>query len=73
MRKYIVKFLSKFHGRGIKISQINSIRVSKPMAIDSISSVPLARSDVILRAMNHRFFVLSMPLLIVSSCALGVP
>ena len=29
MRKRIVEFLSKFQGRGIQISRVNSIRVSK--------------------------------------------
>ena len=30
IHKWTVEFLSKFQGRGIKIVQINSIRISKP-------------------------------------------
>ena len=31
LRKYMVQFLSKFYGRGIKIAGVNSIRIAKPL------------------------------------------
>ena len=30
MRKFMIKFLSKFQSRGIKIARVNSIPVAKP-------------------------------------------
>ena len=36
MRKGMVKFLSKFQGRGIKITRVNSVRFFKPLIFDNI-------------------------------------
>ena len=36
MRKYIVEFLNKFHGPGIKIDRVNAIHVAKPFIFFTI-------------------------------------
>ena len=52
MWKWIVKFLSKFQGRSIKIDRVSSIRVSKSTIFFNILSAVARLSDVI---MSYRF------------------
>ena len=48
----MVEFLSKFHGRGIKIARVNYIRVAKPLIFLQYLTCCCSLSDVIV---SYRF------------------